>query len=141
MKADQNHIAIRLEGFSCSPEELTEKIGLKPTWVALKNQEYHIGTADNRITKKYKTNCWQFRVDKEDQSWVSDQVREFLEEHIRPRKKQIKQVVSSCEGELSIVHYIFEGCNPGLHFGKEEIELLSETGLELDIDIYCLAAD
>ena len=141
MKTNENHITIKLEGFSCSPEEITEKIGLQPTRTAIKNQEYQTGSPQNRITKKYKNNYWEFRVVTNETTWISDLARQFLEDNVRPRIDQIKHIVSGCEGELSIVQYVNEGCNPGLHFEKEEIELLSQIGFELDIDIYCLAEE
>jgi len=141
MKKNENHITIKLTGFSCSAEEITKKLGLQPTKVALKGQEYQIGPKHNRVTKKYSDNYWEFREVRNASAWISDLVSEYVKHHIIPRKKDIKEIVSNCDGEFSIVQYVNEGSNPGLHFKKEEITLFANIGLELDIDIYCLAND
>lgn len=141
MKTNENHITIKLTGFSCSAQEISQTIGLQPTKTAVKGQEYQIGPKHKRITKKYNENYWEFREIRSEATWISDLVSEFLKKHIIPRKKDIKETVANCEGELSIVQYVNEGCNPGLHFKKEEIALLANMGLELDIDLYCLADD
>lgn len=139
MNTNENYITIKILGFSCSPEDISKTIGLTPTKTALKGQVYQIGSRQNRITKQYSHNYWEFREIKNETTWISELVSQFLSIYIVPRKERIKQIVSKCEGELSIVQYVNEGCNPGLHFKKEEMELLGYIGLELDIDLYCLA--
>ena len=141
MKTNENHITLKLFGFSCSPEEVTKIIGLKPTKTAFEGQEYHQGSKQNRLRKKWQHSYWEYRIIKNEKQWISDSVDEFIEEIICPRIGVLKELISKCEAELSIVQYLNAGCNPGLHFSKEIINFLSQIGVDLDVDIYCLAEE
>jgi Domain of unknown function (DUF4279) len=141
MKNNENHITIKIVGFSCSPDELSHRVNLKATRTAIKGQQYQTGSKSHKVTKKYAHNYWEFRETTYETTWISESVTKFLNKFIAPRKDELKEIISTCEAELSITQYVYEGCNPGLHFQKEEIELLGYIGLEIDIDLYCLADD
>ena len=91
MKTNENHITIKLTGFSCFIQEISHKIRLQPTKTALKCQEYQIGPKHNKIAKKYNDNYWEFREVRNETTWISDLVSEFIKNHIIPRKKILKK--------------------------------------------------
>lgn len=139
MDIDENHTTIKFFNFTCAPEELTRNIGLKPTKTAIKGQKYWQGAKDKKIEKIWPHNYWEYRVTKNENKWISEQVDQFIDEIIMPRKGILKNIISSCEAEFSIVQYYYSGCNPGLHFDKEKLQTISDIGASLDIDIYCLS--
>lgn len=141
MNVDENHTSLKLSEFTCPPEELSLKLGLKPTKTATKGQIYYVGPKGNRIEKVWEYNYWEYRVTKRDDTWISDQFDEFLDNIIIPIKDTLKSVLLTCDGELSIVQYAYNSCNPSLHFDRDKIKIISDIGAHLDIDIYCLADD
>jgi hypothetical protein len=141
MNIDENHTAIKLFNFKCSPEELTKKLGLEPTKTGVKGQSYWQGPADKKIEKIWPHNYWEYRVVKNENKWISEQVDQFIDEIITPKKEILKQIISSCEAEFSIVQYYYSSCNPGLHFDNKRLQIISDIGAEIDIDIYCLSEE
>lgn len=136
------HITLIIDGFSCSPDEISKIIGLEATKTAIAGQKYEVGFNQRKTKRVYPQNYWEFMQKTSGNTWVSTLVSVFIKENIVPRKNEIKSILSlNSEGTLSIVEYIYEGHNPGLHFEKEEIKLLGEIGLEIDIDLYCLGED
>jgi len=141
MDINENHTTLKLFEFTCSLEELTNRIGLEPTQSGIKGQIWRLAAKPVEIVRTWPHNHWEYRVTKNESKSISDQIDEFVDEVLLPRIEPLKEIISSCEAELSVVQYYYTGCNPGLHFGNRRLKLISDIGLELDIDIYCLSAD
>jgi hypothetical protein len=139
LKKDQNHTAIKLSGFSQSPEEISERLGLTPTRSWLKGEEYYRGHGEHRISKVREENFWELNWYRETEQWIQGQVDEFLSVVVNPRKEIIKEMSKECYCEFSVAQYVYDGCNPGFHFSKDALALIHYIGAELDLDIYCLA--
>ena len=138
MKNINTHkVSLKFFDFDYSPEELTEILGLKPTETALKGQEYFIGSTHNKIKKIWPWNFWEYQqvIEKNDH-WIGDQIDDFIDSIIKPRLLIIKELTASCDSEFSIVQYLYDGCNPGLHFDNSRLKIITAIGAEIDIDIY-----
>lgn len=132
---NENHVAIKFFGFDSSPEELSALLGLQPTKTALKGDVY------GKLKKTYPWNLWEYRWIRNEQRFIGDLAEEFIATVVEPRKETIKQLLARCSGELSVVQYLREGCNPGFHLGHAALSTLCNIEVELDLDIYCLAED
>ena len=141
MDIDENHTTLKFFNFRCSPEELTKELGLEPTKTAIKGKSYSQGPNGHKIEKIWPYNYWEYRITKKENKWISEQVDQFIDEIIIPKKGILKKIISSCEAEFSIVQYYYSGCNPGLHFDNKRLQLISDIGAEIDIDIYCLSEE
>jgi len=75
-------------------------------------------------------------VVKKNRHWIGNQIDEFIDNVIKPRQEKIKEIISTCDSEFSIVQYIYEGCNPGLHFENDRLKIIADIGAEIDVDIY-----
>jgi hypothetical protein len=139
MDINENHITLVFTEFSCTPEEITGILGTEPTKTGVKGQEYYIGPQNNKQCKVWPYNYWALRASKKKSNFISQFVDGFLSEVITPIKEKIKALTAECEAELSIAQYYYSGCNPGLHFTVDNLQLITEIGVELDIDIYCLS--
>ncbi len=141
MESDITHTVLKISEFSCSPDELSSKLGLIPTKTGTKGQIYFIGPEKNKIQKVWDYNYWEYRIEKSDNTWISDQLDEFIKVVIIPIKDTLKGLSSECEIEISLIQYSHISVNPGLHFDKTIIKTISEIDADLDIDIYCLCED
>ena len=140
IKIDVHKVALKFFDFDYLPGQLTKDLGLEPTETALKGQVYHVGPEHKRIKKTWPWNLWMYEVVVEkNRFWIGDQIDEFIDNIIKPRQEKIKNIISTCQSEFSIVQYIYEGCNPGLHFDKDRLKIISDIGAEIDVDIYVLS--
>lgn len=134
-----NHTTLKFFDFNCSPQDITERLGLQPTETGIKGEKFFIGVDDKKIEKIWPHNYWEYRLNTETDEWISLQVDSFIKEIIKPRVPLIKQITKICKSEFSVLQYIYDSPNPGLHFDQEIIKILFEIGVELDVDIYCLS--
>lgn len=139
MDINENHITLIFSDFSCAPDAITGTLGIEPTKTGIKGQEYYIGPQDNKQRKVWPYNYWALRIIKKENNFISEFVDGFLNEVVKPNKEKIKALSAECEVELSIAQYYYSGCNPGFHFTADNLQVLTEIGAELDLDIYCLS--
>ena len=137
---DTHKVALKFFNFDCTPEELTEDLGLEPTKTGLKGQKYHLGPEAGKRIRTWEWNFWMYQVTVEkNRHWIGDQIDDFIDNIIKPRQEKIKKIISTtCDSEFSIVQYIYEGCNPGLHFDNARLKIIADIGAEIDVDIYVL---
>jgi hypothetical protein len=139
MRLNRNHIEIKFFDFDVPHDDITGLLELKPTHFWIKPDKYLVGPANGRTEKNRNTNYWGFVIKTETNDWIGDLANSFLVEIVVPRKRAIKELTDKYHGVFSVVQYMHEGCNPGLYFDKAQIQILNESGLELDIDIYVLS--
>ena len=136
---NENHISLFFVNFDYLPEIITTQIGLTPTMTALKGETYYLGL-NQEISNQRKCSFWQYEVKRITNDFIGDSVNEFVNDIIYPRAASIRSVAETCNAELAIVQYYYNGCNPGYHFSARIIEMLTGTGLEIDIDAYYLSS-
>lgn len=132
---NENHVAIKIFDFVAPPQELGSLFGLEPTKTARKGDEYGI------LKKTYPWNFWEHRRVRNEDRFIGDLAAEFIATVLEPRKEALKQVLSGCSGEFSVVQYLNNGCNAGFHLGRSALRTICDLGIELDVDIFCLAKD
>ncbi|ALJ00729.1 DUF4279 domain-containing protein [Rufibacter tibetensis] len=137
MTVNQNIVELKVFDFDVAHQEISTLLGLSPSIFWVKGEEYTFGGNYNH--KKIRENSyWEYRSTEYGNGWIGTQVENFIEEIISPRVEVLKDMSSEYHMELSVVQYMYDGCNPGLYFKKKFLNILNESGLELNIDIYVL---
>ncbi len=139
MRLNRNIVEIKFYDFDLTHDELSNEIDLKPTHRWTKGDKYGYGPVEKRNELKRKETFWGYQFEKETTDFIGDQIKEFLIGVVVPRIEKIKELTDKYHGEFSVVQYMYEGCNPGLYFDKEQIDILHQCGLELNVDIYVLS--
>lgn len=132
---NKNYIALKFFDFDFSPQIISEKIALIPTKTSLKGER-----RNPKFSLICKSNEWMYEEFNKTNDFIGDLVQEFISRIIIPRLKEIKALTGAHYGELSIVQWYYSGCNPGYHFSKDILTVINDTGLEIDIDTYCLSS-
>ena len=86
-----------------------------------------------------KENYWGFEIMTKTNDFIGDQAKAFLVDIVVSRTEKIKMLTDKYHGEFSVVQYMYNGCNPGLYFDKEQLNILHNAGLDLNVDIYVLS--
>ena len=141
MDINENTTTLKLLSFDCSPDEITKTLNLEPTLTGIKGEEYSYGPRDKGLKKPWKHNYWEYRIVRNENTWIGEQINHFIETIIEPRKEKLKEIIKTCEGEFSIVQYYYDGCTPGYNFENKYLKTICEIGADLDIDIFCLGEE
>lgn len=138
---NENHTTLKIFGFEGPVAELNARLQLEPTKIALKGEERSCGPSYRGEKRVYPWNYWEFRWTRSENRFIGDLVEEFMAHVVEPRKGALKEIIATCSGELSVVQYYYSGCNPGFHLSAKTLSLLSHIGIEVNVDIYCLASE
>jgi hypothetical protein len=137
---NRNFVILRFIDFNFNPDEITEKLGLKPHSIAREGEEYFVGL--QKFRKVWEFNDWDYELKIENNDFIGDTIDQFFSEIIIPRLNEIKEISQKCRiTRLIIIQYYYKSHNPGCVFEKEQIKILAEINAEVDIDIYCLYED
>ena len=121
-----------LIGTDLSPEEVTEKVGIKPS------KTWKIGDLiHSKATIRKKYNGW--RVDS--QLSKSDDLESHIKsvmEQLQPGWLSLVEVCKHCKVEISCVIYYRSGSIPAIHFDKYIVEKVHQLNAAIDVDFYVL---
>ncbi|WP_373511263.1 DUF4279 domain-containing protein [Persicitalea sp.] len=138
MRINENIVELKIFDFEVEHNEITDLLSLEPTCIWTKGEEYVFGDKTKEVWKIREKNYWEYRKVNISNDWIGNDVAAFIEEIIIPRKDVIRKLAEQLHIEFSVVQYMYDGCNPGLYFDKNAVKVLSECGLELNIDLYVL---
>ncbi|WP_187264810.1 DUF4279 domain-containing protein [Pontibacter beigongshangensis] len=139
MPANENIVELKIFDFDSEHGQITDMLGLAPTKVWVRGEEYIFGDKRNGLKKTRENNYWEYRSTNISNDWIGNHIDKFIDEIILPRKDVLRSISEKLHTELSIVQYIYEGCNPGLYFNKKALKAINDCGLELNIDLYVLS--
>jgi len=137
---NENHIILLFVNFDYPPEIITEKINLSPSKTGLKGERYYLGH-NQEVVKYRKSNFWEYELRQITNDFIGESFDQFVEEIIYPRAASIRSIAETCNGEIKMVQYYYNGYNPGYHLPAKIIAMLSGTKLDIDIDTYCLTSE
>jgi hypothetical protein len=132
---NQNHLILWFLNFDFPHEEITSKLDLQPTRIAIKGQAQ---VAANGVTKISRHTFWEYEWKYESNEFIGDVAERFVDQIIKSRTEQIEALSAKTYAEFKIAQYYYDGFTPGYHFTAKTLQILSEANLEMDIDIYCL---
>jgi hypothetical protein len=119
----------RVIGFACSPDELSNAIGLQPT------RTWNEGDlVTSRSTRRQKSSGWELASGLAKEA-TPDQHASRLLDRLGPAADSLKRMPVEAS-VLSIVLEIHGGDRPPLGLSRENVARLAALGAELDIDLY-----
>lgn len=131
--ARQTSIKVRfiLSSQDLRPEEVTERVGIKPTSSANK------GDIIEGVKTPSPIGFWALERESEHSVYVDELIDEVVE-HILPKKEKFSEVIKQfgLNSILSIVLIIENYVAPGLSLSKDNIKLLDYLSTGIDVDIY-----
>jgi hypothetical protein len=135
---NENHVTLKIFGYG-SLSELSQKLQLVPSKTAEKGEKYVVGPKN--MKRKHEWSYWEYRWTRSEVRSIGELAEEFVAAIVEPRKVALREVISNCSAELSIVQYYVAGFNPGLNLSSGTVAVLGQIGADLDIDVYCLAGN
>lgn len=138
MKRNQIEVSLRIVGFECQPEEITQELGIQPTKVWQKGEQRNA-----RGIMRNKQNGWG----------ISSGIgrHKGFEHHmdalmmlIEPHLSSFTRVCNQYHTELSCAVYMYYDNGesiPWLGFDKRAVEFLHRIGAVVDFDMYVVPAE
>lgn len=120
-----------LTGLDCEPEEITAKIGIKPT------KTWKVGDLINsRGTIRRKHNGWKLESKLEKSAELEEQIKSVLEQ-LQPSWQPLREICTQYDAEINCVIYTIKQI-PAIHFDREIIEKVNQLNAAIDVDLYVL---
>ncbi|MDQ3048476.1 MAG: DUF4279 domain-containing protein [Bacteroidota bacterium] len=133
---NQNHIILGFFEFDFSPDTFTKEMELEPLEKGLKGDKYFVGPK-KEIEKIHDYNIWTHELKTNSTNSIGHLIEKYIDEIIKPRVDTIKRLTKSCNVQLRIVQYYYDGYNPGIYLKPEHNKILADINSSIDIDIYC----
>ena len=133
---NQNYIILGFFEFDFFPDVFTKELGLEPFEKGLKGEKYFVGSKKQH-QKVHEYNMWTHQVKSYSNDHIDDLIAKYIDEIIKPRIDLIKSLTKSCNVQLRIVQYYYNGYNPTIYIKREYSKILAEINSSIDIDLYC----
>ncbi|MCB1214506.1 MAG: DUF4279 domain-containing protein [Deltaproteobacteria bacterium] len=135
------HSAVYLQIISSilKPDAITAKLGLQPTRQYEKGSLKQ-GVAGTRHGQRYDTSLWRYEENLPSATDFDKKLNSLLQILVK-RKQKLKSLLDSCSIGIQVVHYVQVDYTWGWHLDKKQILLLSQLGVELDIDLNASGPD
>lgn len=125
-----------IRGFEFHPRELTKQIGIEPTDIKVKG-EYRIVNPKTSHKMLNKENLWILYSSLPHNVPIEQHIEHLLNK-IRPSKQNFIRIAKQYSLEFTCAIYYYEA-NPGINLTNKILREIAELGIELGLDIYCLA--
>jgi hypothetical protein len=122
----------KIHGFECSVEEISITMGLQPTQSWLKGDK--IDGRTPIIERKFSS--WIREIYEGDINTAGDEYLKYLYEFINKNLSVIQKLSDQYETELTLVLRAYNNSNIGIYLSKKVLKLVSQTGVNIDIDAY-----
>lgn len=131
-------VDLRIADFECSPEELTNIIGISPT------RTWRQGDlVTPRTAHRYKENGWELSSGVSQHESFDNHVNALLD-IIEPKIDAFIEIGSKYFATLSCAIYMYDNSENSLpwpHFTKRSMAVLHHIGAEVDFDLYILPSE
>jgi hypothetical protein len=139
LETNQNHVKLLIHGFDYHPNQISEKLMIEPHSMGIKGEFYEIGPPHNRIRKIHEYSYWKHEWKVYSNNFIGDIVEKYVDDFVRPNMSSLIELSADSDMQFSVIQYYYGGCNPGFHFDKNVVKILSDLGASIDIDLYCLS--
>ncbi|GAB6098096.1 hypothetical protein JCM14469_43520 [Desulfatiferula olefinivorans] len=136
---NQNHVKLLIHDFDYHPNKVSEELMVEPHSIGVKGEPYEIGPPHNRIKKIHEYNFWSHEWKISSNNFIGDIVEKYIHDFIIPNMPTLIKISKESDIQFSIVQYYYDGFNPGFHFDKSTVKVISDLGASIDIDLYCLS--
>jgi hypothetical protein len=118
---------------SFDPDQITERVGVKPT------ESHREGELLPRGTMRRKTGRWSLFSRLERSASLEQHIADVLDQ-LDSNAAAFELLSSELDGVLELVGY-FHAYYPGLVFDRELVQRIARYSLSVDFDFYDLAAE
>lgn len=122
-------VSLTLTDFSCSPDDITEILGVDPTFSWLQGD-----VINPKSTLVRKENGWRLDVPSDQDASLNNRVNR-LKDVLGSRVKNFRNLPVDCYIELSCCVRT-DGEAPEFHLDRAAIAFLASIDAELDVDLY-----
>ena len=140
-ETNQNHVKMLIHNFDYHPDQISKKLMIEPHSIGVKGEPYEIGPPHNRIKKTHEYSYWEHEWKIFTNDFIGDIVEKYVNNFIKPNTSSLKEIAADCDMQFTVIQYYYDGCNPGFHFDKSVVQILSDLGASIDIDLYCLSEE
>ncbi len=127
-------VSLKIVGFSCKPQEISESLGLEPS------KSWEKGDViDSRIKRRRAESGWMIGSGLSDDAPVLTQV-ETLTYKLLPIKHNFEKLPPEARVSIYCVIYSTDG-RPEISFPSETIKALAELDVGMEFDIYQIPSD
>ena len=140
-ETNQNHVKLLIYNFDYHPNQISERLTAEPHSIGVKGESYEIGPPHNRITKTHEYNYWEHEFKLLTNEFIGDIIEKYVDDFIMPNISYFKELAVDGDIQFIVIQYYYDGCNPGFHFDKRVVKILSDLGASIDIDLYCLSEE
>jgi hypothetical protein len=130
-----NKVFLKIHNFDCSIETINNVLGLLPSKAWIKGDP--IEGVKNFTTRK--NSVWQIESNVLNEQPITEHIK-YMIDLISTKSEALKQLTKKYESEFTILSKCnqIEEFNYGFYLDKESISIISDVGLNIDIDIYFL---
>ncbi len=128
----QLRVYFKIHGFECSVEEISIAMGLQPSQSWLKGDK--VSGSVPVIERKFSS--WIKEIYEGDINMEGDEYIKYLYEFLNNNLSVIQKISNQYETELTLVLRAYNNSNIGIYLAKEVLRLVSQTGVNIDIDSY-----
>jgi pyruvate kinase len=131
----KNRVFLKIHSFDCTIEAINEILNLKPNKAWLKGE---INDVANKLLKRTDS-LWEIQSNVPEHRPIDEHI-EFMFKIVKEREDGLKYLTSKYECEFTINSKCdkIEDFNYGIYMSNENMRLISDIGLNLDIDVYFL---
>jgi hypothetical protein len=126
--ADKWYAYFHVRG-SFEPDEITRRLGVKPTQVARE------GDAIGKTSKKRPCSAWRLYSRLDEAEPLERHVQDVLDQ-LDDNRAEFEKLSREFNGTMEVVGY-FRESEPGLSLKPEIVDRMAEYWLTLDCDFYC----
>jgi hypothetical protein len=131
---DEIKVYLKITGFECSPDEISNIIDINPTKTWLKNEVIH-----KRALIRHKENGWILQSGLPRDTPIKIQIEDLLGV-VLPRKQLFQKLPQGSKIAIYCVVYSTLG-RPDISLEPEMVKAIAELGAALDFDLYQLPND
>jgi hypothetical protein len=132
--SDEIRVTLKITDFECSPEEISNLLGIKPT------KQWERGDViDLRVTRRRGNNGWMLASGLSTESSVQQQIKVLLE-ILLPRKERFMVLPEGSRVAINCIIYTNHG-RPDISLSVDIVSAIGSINAGLDFDLYLLPSE
>ncbi len=128
-----NYVSFRIYDFDVFPDELTARLGVKPTEIRIKGETRLIGQF-NQSKIINKENVWILKSELPLTASTEDHINNILSK-IESHQNEFANVAKQFYSEFKCALYVYKE-NSGIHLDEKLLQKVAFLNARIDLDIY-----
>ncbi|ATL48200.1 hypothetical protein COR50_14245 [Chitinophaga caeni] len=127
-------LAIKITSSSLAMEEVSALLNIQPTYSHRKGDLYTLNTQNGHLRKMWNHDFWEYREEYIDHDIYH--TKDFISRIIRTREDRFKELKKYANIVFFVTGYFVKYDKARFQFSRDEFNLLTNTGAEIDVDLY-----